>query len=380
MHKKILILYTAHTLGHKSIAENIAYYLQQAGFSVVLRDALQAGNDDKLSGFLKIHTWIYVHAPFIWRWLYLSGYKLTLPLWGITARLYAKKILQVIDEEKPDMVISTQVSPSTVVAYLKRTKKYTGLFGITFSDFHFHPTWAKKEADFFLANIPEQKDELVGRGFAPHSIYVCGITAQPQGVVDAKKTRTKFSIPADAKVVLVGSGSLGVGLPVETIERLLRDVAGTFTGGNGPEVYSIIVCGHNENLYKELLPKFHGTNIHVVGFYQPMEELYAISDLFITKPGGLTTIEALRWCLPMFVTHILPGQEELNLYYLKDKQLIKPLFIEPEDEWQTQVVSELLQGSFRTQLGHNTNRTALLRASDGSEVVRAISEMFHAES
>ena len=39
--KKILILYTSHTHGHKAVAENIGFYLEQAGYEVKLSDVLK---------------------------------------------------------------------------------------------------------------------------------------------------------------------------------------------------------------------------------------------------------------------------------------------------------------------------------------------------
>ena len=41
------------------------------------------------------------------------------------------------------------------------------------------------------------------------------------------------------------------------------------------------------------------------------------ADLLITKPGGLTSSEALAMKrLPMLITHPIPGQEERNARYL----------------------------------------------------------------
>ena len=42
----------------------------------------------------------------------------------------------------------------------------------------------------------------------------------------------------------------------------------------------------------------------------------AVSDLLITKPGGLTAAEALAAGLPMILTHPIPGPEERHVRYL----------------------------------------------------------------
>ena len=50
-----------------------------------------------------------------------------------------------------------------------------------------------------------------------------------------------------------------------------------------------------------------------------MHELMQISDLFIGKPGGLTTSEALACGLPMAVFSPIPGQEERNSDHLLEE-------------------------------------------------------------
>jgi processive 1,2-diacylglycerol beta-glucosyltransferase len=50
-----------------------------------------------------------------------------------------------------------------------------------------------------------------------------------------------------------------------------------------------------------------------------MHELMRISDLFVGKPGGLTTSEALACGLPMAVFSPIPGQEERNSDHLLEE-------------------------------------------------------------
>ena len=145
----------------------------------------------------------------------------------------------------------------------------------------------------------------------------------------------------------------------------------------GLELHTIIVCGRNEQLRVELTQKISGRNIHVTGFYTPMDELYAIANLYISKPGGLSVIESLRWGLPMFVTHMLPGQEELNLQYLSGKQLVVPLFVKPGAYWSRELIAELNSGSFRASLINNAYGLELVEESAGQAVVQGVESMFH---
>jgi processive 1,2-diacylglycerol beta-glucosyltransferase len=57
----------------------------------------------------------------------------------------------------------------------------------------------------------------------------------------------------------------------------------------------------------------------VLSFTDRVDELMETSDLLLTKPGGLTTAEALGKGVPMILLSPLPGQEELNSRYLESR-------------------------------------------------------------
>ena len=77
-----------------------------------------------------------------------------------------------------------------------------------------------------------------------------------------------------------------------------------------------MVCGRNEELRRELAVQERRHPTHVLGFVTNMHELMAVSDLILTKPGGLTSSEALAMGKPMFVLNPIPGQEAANSDFL----------------------------------------------------------------
>ena len=79
-----------------------------------------------------------------------------------------------------------------------------------------------------------------------------------------------------------------------------------------------MVAGRNEELRQRLeqvdVPPHH--RAHVLGFTTQMDELLAAADLVVTKPGGLTSSEALARGVAMVVVNPIPGQESRNSDYL----------------------------------------------------------------
>ncbi|GAA3312766.1 hypothetical protein GCM10020331_001280 [Ectobacillus funiculus] len=64
----------------------------------------------------------------------------------------------------------------------------------------------------------------------------------------------------------------------------------------------------------ELKEKLKGSKhrIYLTGYINYIHELMVISDLMITKPGGVTTFEAIAMELPMLLYKPIPGQEQDN--------------------------------------------------------------------
>lgn len=335
---KILIAYTAHTIGHKKIGENIAYWFRQAGHEVVMYDALQA-EKQSVGWFLSLHTLIYQHCGFIWKWLYDFGYKPLLPFRKLAAKKHSAKFLSVLEVEKPNLVITTQTSPSAVMAYLRDAGKFTGKWLIAFSDYHFHPFWHYKGADGYLINIPEQVNDLIARGVNAQRIYIGGMWLPPKENIDAGNSRRNLAISNDAKVVLISAGSGGWAdfSSVITAVNQTRDEMSS----RGQKLVSIVVCGNNAAKLSELqnMPETKGWKI--LGWQDNMAALYAISSVYITKPGGLSIAEALQWQLPCLVPFLLPGQENLNVNYLSGRGLMVNLMAKSTSDWPSVILAAI---------------------------------------
>ena len=87
----------------------------------------------------------------------------------------------------------------------------------------------------------------------------------------------------------------------------------------------VVVCGRNEALSAELaeavkkLAQRSVVTFTLLGFTTEMDELMTAADLYVGKPGGLTTSEALSKGLPMVVINPIPGQEERNSDHLLEQ-------------------------------------------------------------
>jgi processive 1,2-diacylglycerol beta-glucosyltransferase len=140
--------------------------------------------------------------------------------------------------------------------------------------------------------------------------------------------------------ILIMGGGQGLG-PIKTIIKSLEKLSSS--------IQEIIVTGSNKKLYNSLKRKIkkYKNKILLFGYADNINELMAISNIIISKPGGVTSAEALAKHLPMIIVKPIPGQEVNNTAYLTEKEAA----IKIDDPKKTNLIIEDLL-SHPAKLGH----------------------------
>jgi processive 1,2-diacylglycerol beta-glucosyltransferase len=103
-------------------------------------------------------------------------------------------------------------------------------------------------------------------------------------------------------------GGLGLGVE-ENLDALLESAPA--------DAQIIVICGRNAAARERLEQRNLPARVQVVGFVTGIERIIAASDVIVTKPGGLTTSEALALGRPLVLTRPLPGHERANAIVLQ---------------------------------------------------------------
>jgi processive 1,2-diacylglycerol beta-glucosyltransferase len=177
------------------------------------------------------------------------------------------------------------------------------------TDFEAHALWMEAGVDLYCVAAEETKARLVARGALPDAVAVTGIpvAAKFSAPVDPAQIRKRLGLRDDLPTLLVLGGGFGMG-PVAQIMRELNKLE--------RPIQTLVVCGRNEELRRELAVQDRRHPAQVLGFVTNMHELMAVSELVISKPGGLTTSEAMAMGKPLFVLNPIPGQEAANSDFL----------------------------------------------------------------
>src|SRR5579883_488587 len=223
------------------------------------------------------------------------------------------RFIRYLQQFKPDVVFCTHYLPVEILG--KAREKWEGTLPLAVcvvTDFEAHALWMGEAVDFYCVAAEETKARLVARGAAPENVVVTGIPIAGKftNPPDAKAVRKRYGLRDDLPTLLVLGGGFGMG-PVAEILTELDKVAEHFQ--------TVVVAGRNEELRRELAVYDHQHPTHVLGFVTNMHELMAVADLIITKPGGLTTSEALAMGKPLFILNPIPGQEAANSDFLLER-------------------------------------------------------------
>jgi processive 1,2-diacylglycerol beta-glucosyltransferase len=180
------------------------------------------------------------------------------------------------------------------------------------TDFEAHALWMDPCVDLYCVAAEETKARLFVRGAKEEAVVVTGIpiAAKFLGKTVPREVRKTIGLRDDLPVILVLGGGFGMG-PVAEILAELDKVQVAFQ--------TLVVTGRNAELRRALATCDRKHPTHVLGFASNMHELMAVADLIISKPGGLTTSEALAIGRPLLIVNPIPGQEAANSDFLLER-------------------------------------------------------------
>lgn len=326
--KKILILSEAFGTGHTKAAEALAENISLLA-PAVRTQIVEAGHPISTTLMFRLYVQLITTYPSALRKLYekKQSQPVSKRLQYVIYQMFHRKVKDLLDQEKPHLVVCTHPFTSSSMSRLKRIG-YPFKLCTVITDFHAHGVWVQPEVDLYLVSSDAVQQELVDMGVNKSRIRITGIPTKATfwSRHDKQEVRRKLQLK-DMPTVMVMGGGYGLG----GIGRLVHTLA------KWKESLQLIICaGHNETLKHALSEhaSFHHPHIRVLGFVDTIDQWMDASDLLITKPGGLTCFEALSKGIPMLLYQPIPGHEEQNCDFLISNQLAVRIDSENEvDDW-----------------------------------------------
>lgn len=310
---KILILSVTAGGGHNSCAKTLKTGFERMGSTASVLDTLEYLNPVLGDVISEGYLLSVKNAKNTYRNVYsrLEDRKRTdFDLLKANLRPLAQKLGRYIDEEKPDAIVYTHVFVGMIVDMLRKEGKVEQpLYGIL-TDFTVHPFWEEcTRSDYVVIPSELLIPAMVKKGYRKEQLLPFGIPVSERFSENLTKSeaRIRLDLDPDQPVVLVMGGSMGYGKMPEFI-RKIDSVERDFR--------ILTVCGNNTRARNAVLDMKTVHPQKVFGFTDQVPLLMDSADCILTKPGGLTTSEALAKLLPLILYDAIPGQEERNRDFL----------------------------------------------------------------
>jgi processive 1,2-diacylglycerol beta-glucosyltransferase len=311
-----VFIFTASTgAGHNLAAQSLKESLDEAGYQTEVYDAFKETNITLDRLITKGYQQMVVNVPKLYEQMYNQFNNMNhfqQGIFQVLTKVMNPDIVPLINSGKPDLIITTHPFVTNVLGTLKEHNAFDVPVLSIVTDYKIHTLYLKKMIDAYVVGSDYTKQTMVAKGVAEEIIYPYGIPIRQTFLTNNHLERKEISDVAGT--ILLMAGSLGSKQMEKAFSSLLKVKE---------KIRIIVVCGNNAKIEKEiksLYARETGADkiVEIHGFVNNVSELMDQSDAIISKPGGLTTTEAIVKNIPMIIPFYYPGQEEENADYLVD--------------------------------------------------------------
>ncbi|MBM3252147.1 MAG: hypothetical protein FJZ11_05155 [Candidatus Omnitrophica bacterium] len=339
--KRIVLMYISEVSGHHSatLAIEKALKMLQPDVEVLNINGFNYTNPISEKIVNRLYMGVLKRTPQIWDYLYDNPtvVKRIEKIKETIHKFNSPKLQILFDKFKPDAVVCTQAFPCGMCADYKKTYNSNIPLIAVLTDYVPHSYWIYDTVNYYITPSEDVTLGLMKKGVERDKIKSLGIPFDPKfnEPLDRFKISRKFKMNPNPATILIMGGGQGLG-PIKTIVKSLEKVK--------KEIQEVVVTGTNKKLYNYLKRKIkkYKKKILLFGYVDNINELMSISNIIITKPGGVTCAEVLAKHLAMIIVKPLPGQEANNTRYLTEKGAAIKVD-EPEDI--NLVIEDLLKES-----------------------------------
>ena len=348
---KIIILSASTGGGHMSAAKAISEYLTEKNIEVRVVDAIEYISPILNKTITETYEFLAKKSPKLWKLMYnSSNHRAINKVISSSSSLISKKLMPLLSDFEPDLIISTHPFATEMISKLKSTGKINVPLVCVMTDYAPHRTWISSGVDAYVVANDNMVKSMQKMGVNPEIIHPFGIPVDENFFSEKNKESilTQMDLSPSLPTLLIMAGSCGFA-NMENIyiklQKLNTDFQIIIITGKNPRLYNnmqrLINGSETKKRRYRLIPKFKIKNINlhnlrifknlipkkaqklkitkptkIIYFTNGVSKYMAAADIIITKPGGLTISEALACNLPMALFDAIPGQEEENAEFL----------------------------------------------------------------
>ncbi len=206
---------------------------------------------------------------------------------------------------KPDLVIATLPFCGKYISTWKQVRCSALPLYTYITDVTLHEEWISAETDLYFVAAAQTRYALLSRGIPSGKIIVSGVPVR-----QTFRTSNQKKIDSNRRSlhVLIMGGGLGM---ISCSEELLQQLH------DNPYICTTVITGKNIRLAHQLRKNY--PEFRILGYTEEVHRHMKEADLLITKPGGITTFEAIAAGVPIFFLPPVLEQEKANARFIEDR-------------------------------------------------------------
>lgn len=230
------------------------------------------------------------------------------PVYAANAKA-ADRMDAYLKEHSYDVILITHLFAAEILTHLrKRGVPLPAVFFIA-TDYTCIPFTEETACDYYIIPSPLLRGEFVSRGIASERIVPFGIPVR-QGFRrkrDREKTLLRLGLRPEKRYIMIAGGSMGAGEILKAAD-ILRDYL-----REHEDTVLLVTCGSNRKLYDKAAKRYRNdAQILPLHKTEYMAEYLKVCDLYLSKPGGLSSTEAAVAGIPLIHISPIPGCETRN--------------------------------------------------------------------
>lgn len=311
---KVVILTTSTGQGHNHAARALAEEFTARGVETRVCDVLDMGGRNASAASSRSYSRAVTYVPHIFYAFYRLGGLVDSPtrhspVYYANA-IHAKDVLRELLAFAPDAIVTTHMYGAQVLTRLAEREGYAPPTLGVMTDYLPSPLWAETRLTRYVVPAPSLTEAYARYGLPEEKLEPLGIPVSARFRLkgDPGAARAAFGL-REGPVFAVLGGSMGFGR-FELICRALH--------ASVPQAQIVAVCGSNRHAMRAAA---RVPGVVTRGTIDNVDELMDAADVLLTKPGGLTTAEALNKGVPLVLTQPIPGGEKENEQFLASRGL-----------------------------------------------------------
>ena len=316
---EVLVLSCGMGGGHNSAGQAVAEELQRRGHCVTFMNAFDLKGKQTSAFVNNAYISIAQRAPRLFGAIYSLGsaYRrlpIQSPVYWVNGKM-VKYLARYLDAHHYDAIVASHTFPAQTLTKMKREGIPLPKTFFVATDYTCTPFEEESDCDYTVIPSPELQEEFCHYGFDKNRLLPFGIPVRQEFAEDMPRdaARRKLGWDSDSFVMLLSGGSIGAG-QISTAIAVLRP----FLSGDRRRRL-VVICGNNRKLYETLGRECAGCGqIILMEKTSQMADLMHGCDVFISKPGGLSSTEAAAAGVPLIHISPIPGCESHNFRFFAD--------------------------------------------------------------